>query len=223
MAPFEPWTDHRHGQLEPSLIPSKPMQRLGSLLLAILASILLWMLRRTWRVRVCGQPPFGPCLFTFWHGDQVALCGARMDRTVTVLVSRSRDGGWAAQSARWLGYRTVRGSTSAGAVPGALGLVRRLLCGEPAAVAADGPRGPFHKTGDSAARLAARGKAPLVPVAAAARRGMTLSSWDRLLLPAPFTTVFVVFGRPIVDDGVQCGLDETWQRACEMARSDSCG
>jgi hypothetical protein len=179
--------------------------RWAGVLLAVVVTLLVRALRRTWRIRVIGAPPAEACLYAFWHGHQVALTAAAV--SPTVLVSRSRDGQWAALVARWLGFGVVRGSSSRGAVSGAMALVRRLLRGEAAAIAVDGPRGPGYRAGDGALRLARRAGVPLVPVVASCSRGLQLSTWDRLLIPAPFATVRVCFGPPVRGMGVQPALE----------------
>ena len=192
-----------------------------ALVIAVVVTLLIRGLRWTWRLRVVGEPPKGACLFAFWHGHQLALTAAPISPAPAVLVSRSRDGQWAARVARWLGYSVVRGSTSRGAVAGALGLARRLLGGQKAAIAVDGPRGPGYRTSDSAMRLARRVAVPLVPVTVSCTRGLRLSTWDRMLIPAPFAAVRVCFGSPVsegaaVPEGAAGGR---LQRALEAAAS----
>ena len=185
------------------------MARAGHLLLvltALLLGLALRLLRATWRVRVTGRPPSGSTLVAFWHGDQLALCCISV--RPTVLVSRSRDGEIGASAARLLGFSVVRGSSSRGAVAGALGLIPALRQGGIAALAADGPRGPRHLAKNSTSRLAALADAAVVPVAAVASRSLCLSSWDRMAIPAPFATVRVVWGaRLLPGASVQQALD----------------
>jgi len=63
-----------------------------------LVGLLLRLLRVSWRRRVEGAPAGGAALYAFWHGDQLALLGARAQ--AAVLVSRSRDGELAARADR---------------------------------------------------------------------------------------------------------------------------
>ena len=96
----------------------------GRRILAFFALLLVRLLRVTWRVRVVGaQRADG--LYAFWHGDQIGLCAFDFEPVPAVLVSRSRDGELASRVANALGFPTVRGSSSRGAVSGALALVRR--------------------------------------------------------------------------------------------------
>jgi lysophospholipid acyltransferase (LPLAT)-like uncharacterized protein len=188
-------------------------------LVALLLCAVLRLLRWTWRVRIVGAAPDGRCLYVFWHGDQVALSALRprqlAGQRLAVLVSQSRDGQLGAFVARWLGLDVVRGSSSRGGARGALALVRRLRAAGTVAIAVDGPRGPRHRCGESAQRIAAQGGAVTVPVAAAARRRWVLGSWDRLWIPGPFAVVHVVIGGPAAS--AQSGLEAASRAAHDQA------
>ncbi|PIE18437.1 MAG: hypothetical protein CSA65_04795 [Proteobacteria bacterium] len=177
-------------------------RRLWRASLAAFAVVTLRLLRATWRVRVIGAPPSGARLFACWHGDLVALAalplwwlaGERGEgRPLGVLISRSDDGALAARLARTLGVEPVRGSSSGGAVAGALGLLRRLRAGDRAALAADGPRGPRRELVARVGELARAGSTTVGLVAAWASRAWRLRSWDRLAIPKPFARVVVVW------------------------------
>lgn len=101
--------------------------RLGRAAVAWLASAALLALRLTWRrLSIASAPWPARAVLAFWHGDQLALSvlPRAWVRDTAVLVSRSADGQLGAVWARALGARVVRGSSSSGAVVGALGLRR---------------------------------------------------------------------------------------------------
>jgi len=182
-------------------------------LLLIIGTVLLaWavrLLRMTWRVKVHGEQSDSGRVVAFWHGDQICIAGLRgwLRRAPHVLVSWSRDGELAAGVARRLGLRVVRGSSNRGALSGAVALGRRLREGDVVALAVDGPRGPRHQAGESAARLAAATGTMVTPVIALASRGLKLSSWDRMVVPGLFAAVHIFWGDPRlegVDDGLEC-------------------
>jgi lysophospholipid acyltransferase (LPLAT)-like uncharacterized protein len=204
-----------------------PRGRLGAALLALAVlglGLLLRLLRLTWRVGVEGSPGVGrgARLYALWHGDLVALSGAPVAPRPTMLISRSRDGDWAARAARSLGYGVERGSSSRGGVAGALAVVRRLRRGRPVALAADGPRGPRHVAGPSGQRLGRLAGARLVAVAAAAPGGgWQLSTWDRMWIPRPFSRLQVVW-RPLQPgEDLQQALDRARARARELLGAKS--
>ncbi len=189
---------------------------IGRGLVALLLGAAVRLLRATWRVRMIGVPRDRSAarLLALWHGDQLAL--TCLPRPLTALVSRSGDGELASRVLGLLGFGVVRGSSSRGAVAGALALVRRLRRGQAVAVAVDGPRGPRHHATDQVLRVARQASVEVVPVAAAAHRRWELSSWDRFAIPAPFTKVYLVWGDAVVS-GVETALDRVWREARSLA------
>ncbi len=63
-------------------------------------------------------------------------------------------------------------------------------------VTADGPRGPLHEFKPGALLMSRMTGAPIVPVAYGAERFITWNSWDRFIVPMPFTRVALVIGEP---------------------------
>jgi lysophospholipid acyltransferase (LPLAT)-like uncharacterized protein len=116
---------------------------------------------------------------------------------VCIQVSRHGDGEIIARAVRRLGIRTARGS----ATRGGLASVREMLAaygeGYDLAIACDGPRGPRHSAKPGAVRLAQATGGRLFPVAGAPRRRWVFASWDRFVVPMPFTRVAYVVGRPM--------------------------
>jgi len=170
---------------------------LGTLLGAFVG---VWV--RTLRVRVEIHPGSKAVaerrVLAFFHGQQMALLGARRFGRTAVLVSHSSDGEIQTRVMTWLGLSVVRGSSSRGGAAGLRGIVRSLTSGDDAAFAVDGPRGPFGipKTGALVAARAAR--AALLPVASACRAAWVLGrAWDRFEIPLPFSRVTVVVGAPV--------------------------
>jgi lysophospholipid acyltransferase (LPLAT)-like uncharacterized protein len=117
-------------------------------------------------------------------------------QSVAVLVSAHRDGEIVARIAERLGMRTVRGSTTRGAARALLGVVRELEEGREVAVTPDGPRGPAKKFASGALVAAHRARAPIIGIGVSARRAWRLRSWDRFMIPTPFTRVDVVYSEP---------------------------
>ena len=144
-----------------------------------------------------------PVVFAFWH-NRLVVCGEliqrrliRAGRPVALLTSLSRDGEIAARMARMRGYRTIRGSTSRGGLGSLLRMHRAMRAGSSAATAPDGPRGPACVVQPGTAMLAKLAGAPIVPLAYAASRCWRVRSWDRLVVPKPFSRAVVTVGAPI--------------------------
>lgn len=144
-----------------------------------------------------------PVIFAFWH-NRMVICGEwiqrrmiRERRPVALLTSLSRDGELAARMARMRGYQIIRGSTSRGGLGSLRRLYRAIRAGSSAATAPDGPRGPAQAVQLGTLVLARLAGAPIVPMAYAASRAWRLRSWDRLVVPKPFSRAVLTVGEPI--------------------------
>lgn len=180
-------------------------------LLAPLASFLLKALCRTWRLRVLdldpesrklieGDTPMVPC---FWHGTLTLVIGyllfrAKIGSSPCFLISPSADGDAVTQIAsRWEAH-VVRGSatrTGGKAIRDLYRAIARERCSP--LVLADGPVGPVFVAKPGAVMLAQLAQVPILPIGAATRAAVRLTSWDRLTIPLPFARVSIVVGPPI--------------------------
>jgi lysophospholipid acyltransferase (LPLAT)-like uncharacterized protein len=75
--------------------------------------------------------------------------------------------------------------------------VKALQDGVEVAVTPDGPRGPAHSFAPGAVIAAHRASAPIVTIGVSAARSWRLRSWDRFLIPKPFSRVTIAYGDPI--------------------------
>ena len=165
----------------------------------LLALGCLWL--RTLRVRWTGGDPDAlpaRAVIVLWHEHLPVCIRAFSRRGIDVLISRSDDGEWAAEACRRFGYRVHRGSSSRGASGGMRALARGLEtgCGL-AGMALDGPRGPRRSAKPGALWLASLAGAPILPVWVHAPCSFRLGTWDRSLIPLPFSRVEVSLGEPL--------------------------
>jgi lysophospholipid acyltransferase (LPLAT)-like uncharacterized protein len=168
---------------------------------ARLGSWIVRLIGRTWRFRVTHDAEFRqartagqPVIFTLWHGQLLPLLYLHRNEGIAILISEHGDGEIIARIATSLGYRTVRGSTSRGAARALLGLTRVIDEGRDVAITPDGPRGPARSFAPGTLVVAQRSGAPILPIAAAASGAWHLQSWDRFLIPRPFSRVHVAYG-----------------------------
>ncbi len=160
----------------------------------------------------------GTCIYAFWHGNMFLLLNAARQNGIVIPVSESPDGEIMARLLRRFGFDSVRGSSSRNGHRALYGMVCGLRKGETVAVAVDGPKGPVHEVKKGAAYLAGKMKVPVVPVAAAARRTWVLeSTWEKLMLPKPFTSGVVLFGEPLFIDGTTDEQMESGRKNLEQA------
>ncbi len=156
------------------------------------------------RVRSLGEEEFrnylrqgGKAIAAIWHQRIfLVLTYARRfgEYAPAVMISQSRDGDMIADVARLLNFRPVRGSSSRGGRE-ALATIIADLAEHPFAVhAVDGPRGPRGVIKAGLISMAQLSGTPIVPVAISVNRAWVLNSWDRFLIPKPFSTVCVRWG-----------------------------
>lgn len=137
-----------------------------------------------------------------WHNRNLVapfgyLAHRPPGRVFRPLASASRDGTLAALVMRYLGAECLRGSSSRGGAIALRDMVRAVREGADLGITPDGPRGPVHRVQIGAVAAAKLTGLPVIPMSVAARRAKRLKTWDRLLLPAPFTRLAYVYGEPI--------------------------
>ncbi len=108
-----------------------------------------------------------------------------------ILISRSFDGELITRILLKFGFGAVRGSSSRGAREGLLGLKRIIENGRTAIFTADGPRGPIYQTKMGPIKLAQSTGAPIGAFHLEPEHAWTINSWDRFLVPKPFTRIVV--------------------------------
>ena len=183
-----------------------------------LAALFIRVLGATLRYRDVNAPGVpnghtvpGPVVFAFWHCSMLTCAHRFRSLGIAILISRSFDGELIARTVERLGFLAVRGSSSRGGAAGLRGMQEAYAAGHRCAFTADGPRGP--------ARVAKGGPVQLAELVGATWIGAYhaepdkawhLKSWDRFIIPKPFSTV--TFGWPayvVPELGmVQGALDE---------------
>lgn len=163
---------------------------------------LVWLTGR-WRIEnaeiaeklIADGRPFIAC---FWHGRMLMIPNAwKYDAPISILISQHRDGVFISRTLRHLGVGTISGSSSRGGGGALVAMVRALRRGEYMGITPDGPRGPRMRAAPGAAAAARLSGAVLLPISYSATRRRVLSSWDRFVIPFPFTRGIVRVGQPI--------------------------
>ncbi|MDA0999564.1 MAG: lysophospholipid acyltransferase family protein [bacterium] len=151
---------------------------------------------------ILGEPS-GSYIGVFWH-HQIALPSFFYPGVPRAcLASRSRDGELLAQIVAGLGSRCVRGSSAGmdgrqkGGAVSLREMARAAKAGFHLAVTPDGPKGPAEKLKPGVVFLAAMTGLPVVPLGFAASSCFRLNTWDRTIIPFPFTRLILSYGEPL--------------------------
>ena len=165
------------------------------------------------RARVVAAPPERPMIWAFWHNSLFAVTlGYRKflpSRRGVVLTSASKDGAILAAAFKRFGVDAVRGSSSRRGAAALLGLVDWVGRGLDVAITPDGPRGPRCELQPGIIKLAQVTGAPILPIRAVYHRAWELKTWDRFIIPYPFSRVDIVFEelQEVAQDGGDEGLE----------------
>ncbi|MDP7061500.1 MAG: lysophospholipid acyltransferase family protein [Planctomycetota bacterium] len=175
-------------------------KRSSNYLIRVLGPGLFRLLAWTWKIRYVNRDEIesraskdaGPVI-SFWHQHIPAGIGTHIGYPARVVVSLHRDGEMISHIATRLGFKTVRGSTSKGGSK----VVREVLDGsfglDALCITPDGPRGPRFSVAPGVAFLAAQTKRVVVLTGFAASKYWQAKSWDRMIIPKPFSKVVVVY------------------------------
>jgi len=137
----------------------------------------------------------GSYVLTLWHGRIFYLFYHLRHRSdFHLLISPSVDGDLLARLARLMGYSVIRGSTFKKAISSARSLIRVLRRGDRIIIIADGSRGPRIKAQSGSIQIAAITNSPIIPMTYGAKRKIELNTWDRFVLPLPFSHCTINFG-----------------------------
>ncbi|MBN1336373.1 MAG: DUF374 domain-containing protein [Deltaproteobacteria bacterium] len=196
-----PIAGHPHAGSPQAILPGVARFARDTLLPLVMACAVR-MIAATWRVRRTGGRLLedslarGPVVFALFHEDLLVLGALHRGLGILPVVSLSSDGELLARVLKRIGYATVRGSSSRGAVRAARAALRALdrQEGSPA-VAVDGPRGPRHRVQQGVVAMAARSGRPIVYAVARAAPRVRCTSWDRFRIPLPFARVEIRYGR----------------------------
>jgi len=170
-----------------------------------------------------------PLIASFWHSCMIPATYIFRDMGIRVMSSDSYDGQYMGRIIHKFGFLAVKGSSSRNAVRALLGLRRALEEGWTVAFTLDGPRGPRHKVKPGPVALARSSGLALTMFHAAVDRAWVLNTWDRLMIPAPFSRVLVRTGKliPVPEDATDEDLERytaelqaSLDRVCEFAEAN---
>lgn len=187
----------------------------------------------------------GPTVFAFWHRSLLACAHRFRGLDIAILISPSFDGELIARTVELLGFRAVRGSSSRGGAAGLRTMRLAYAAGHRCAFTSDGPRGPVFVAKPGAAQLAnSVTPLPLRPQTpseaqqpepeagspsgtwvgcfyALPVRAWQLRSWDRFLIPKPFSRVLLTWPAHVPADEVSpAAVQKALDRAVAMAETD---
>ena len=138
-----------------------------------------------------------PGIFPFWHRCVLPATWYFRRRRIAVLTSQSLDGEFIARVIRRFGFAAVRGSTTRGGQRALREMDRMLSERGAVAFTIDGPRGPRFVAKKGPVLLARTSGTPITAFYVAVQSAWTLNTWDKLVIPRPFSRMYVRVARKI--------------------------
>jgi hypothetical protein len=149
-----------------------------------------------------------------WHARILATIAAwplnskASRQAPAILISRSRDGDLVSRVARLQSVTVVRGSAHnpkrsgeaarRGGFSAFREMMRHVQAGGCMAITPDGPRGPRMRMSLGAVKLAQATGAPLIGLGWSTASKVVFDSWDRFILPLPFSRGVIVYTKPML-------------------------
>ena len=161
-------------------------------------------------IRAKGKKP----LHAIWHQRMVGGILAHRGMGFVTMASKSDDGEIIATFLKYWGFVAVRGSSSRGGDVASADFLEAFKTAAGSALTPDGPRGPARRCKRGIAVLAEQGNALVLPSSSSSSRPRFLNSWDRFLVPLPFSRCVVVYG-PALERAAGESEDAFLARAAE--------
>ena len=143
--------------------------------------------------------PIIPC---YWH--QMLIFGSWYMRKlqkrglkIGFLISPSVDGEVPARIVQSWGAVAIRGSSNRTGARALKDMYNTIAKDKISPVTtSDGPTGPVHKFKQGAVLLAQLTQSPMLPIAYTASRCWELKTWDKFIIPKPFSRIIIAVGEP---------------------------
>jgi lysophospholipid acyltransferase (LPLAT)-like uncharacterized protein len=182
-------------------MPLSPSQRAKASAIAAVGYPMVAALGRTLTWKIDGAHHYDdlvraerPPILALWHGRILPATLYWRGRGIVAMTSENFDGEWVARLMGRFGFRAARGSTSRGGSRALVQLRKELAAGHTTAFTVDGPRGPALVAQPGAVWLAGATGHPVLPFHIEADRYWSVGSWDKTLIPKPFSAVAVAIG-----------------------------
>lgn len=211
-------------------MPVDPKHQIRGNRMSFFLGYLAWAAMKLWSItlryevngsRGISAPEIGkdPVIFALWHNRIFTMppiwrrTGGK-NRSTVVLTSASKDGTTLATAMKMFGLGAIRGSSSRRAVSALIGMKKALKEGFDVCVTPDGPKGPRYEVQPGVIKIAQTCGVQIIPIHVRYSSAWRLKTWDRFVIPKPFSRVTVVFAEPrIIEKGIS-------EEAFELARTD---
>jgi lysophospholipid acyltransferase (LPLAT)-like uncharacterized protein len=170
-------------------------RKLGVIFIPILIFMVMKLLWLTYRKKYhfIDAPIQGQCMAVTWHSELLispqVYRKIRKKQKTAAIIAQHHDGELIARTLGFLKILPLRGSSRKGAKAVLIAAISALKNGTSIMITPDGPKGPRYSMSDGAVALALRSNLPLMVVNYKAKDFWQLKSWDKFIIPKPFTSL----------------------------------
>ncbi len=170
----------------------------------LLGKPLFWVIRligSSLKLEIRGWEKYegvGNAVIAGWHGRSFLALLFFRNKGLYVMTSLSRDGQIQTKIFENFGFQAIRGSSSRGGAKALAESIRTLKKGGVLAMTPDGPRGPAGRIQPGVMMMSKKSGAKLIPTGLASEKRWVLSTWDKYMLPKPFSRAVIIFGDAVV-------------------------
>ena len=173
----------------------KLLRKLALIFVPTLIFLLMKVLWFTYRKKYhfINEPIEEQCMAVTWHSELLIAPQVyrklRKKQKTAAIIAQHHDGELIARTLNFLDISPLRGSSRRGAKAVLIAAIKALKDGYSVMITPDGPKGPRYSMSDGAVALALRANLPLMIVNYQADSFWQLRSWDKFIIPKPFTTL----------------------------------
>lgn len=153
--------------------------------------------------------PEEPVIMAVWHGELIlppfyyayVLRGGKPN--LHIMISEHKDGEYIARTMKYIGLNAVRGSSTRGGAKALMLAIKKMKEGSDLAITPDGPKGPRHVVADGIVAIAQKQECKIIALSLEASRFWQFNSWDRFILPKPFSRITFYASEPFSVVGME--------------------
>lgn len=141
-------------------------------------------------------------IVAFWHGEILSTVGGyelyRKSINIDFMISEHKDGEIIARVVDLFGGRSIRGSSTRGGIKALRQALKSIGEGRDIGITPDGPKGPRHSVANGIVVLSQKAQVPIVTLNFKPSSFWRINSWDKLVIPKPFSTIDFYLGEPLL-------------------------
>lgn len=133
-----------------------------------------------------------------WHKDIINAfitisLGDKNLPNISPLISPHSDARYLAKVMEKIGHKVISGSTNKEGFKSLKALIKTLRNGNNIIITPDGPRGPAKQINSNIGYIIQKENSTLIAIRFKCSKYTRISSWDRLIIPRPFSLIEVYF------------------------------